>query len=197
MEISATSNGVGGSHTFSSDVLTIEIHGPDQEHLSVIDVPGIFRTETDGITTEADISRVNNMVKSQMSNVRSIMLAVIPASVNPATQEILQLAGAVDPDGLRTIGVLTKPDLVDKGAIDDVVDMLQGRRHPLKLGWTVVRNPGQKELNLAKNRFDLEKEFFTGQAPWNTIDVSQIGIVVCGRACARYWVTISGVSFQR
>jgi hypothetical protein len=41
--------------TFSNDVLRFEISGPDQEHLSVIDVPGIFKSTTDGVTTKADI----------------------------------------------------------------------------------------------------------------------------------------------
>jgi len=46
----------------------------------------------------------------------------------------------VDPDGIRTLGVLTKPDLVDKGAEKNVIDLVEGRKHQLKLGWHVLRN---------------------------------------------------------
>ncbi len=47
--------------------------------------------------------------------------AVVPANVDVATQEIVQLAEDADPKGKRTLGVITKPDLVDKGAEDKVV----------------------------------------------------------------------------
>ncbi len=60
-----------------------------------------------------------------------------------ATQEILEVAEEADKKGQRTLGVLTKPDLVDKGAENTIVDIIEGKNHPLNLGWCVVRNPGQ------------------------------------------------------
>ena len=112
--------------TFSDDVLKIEICGPKQQHLSVIDVPGIFRNTTEGMTTDEDIEVVRNMVNHYMKNPRSVILAVIPANVDIATQEILKMAKKCDPEGERTLGVLTKPDLVDRGAEIRVVDLVQG-----------------------------------------------------------------------
>lgn len=163
--------------TFSRDVLRLEISGPDQEHLSVIDVPGIFKSTTEGLTTKADIQLVRNMVKGYMDNPRSVMLAVLPASVDLATQEILELAAEADPLGDRTLGVLTKPDLVDKGAEAGVVDVVEGRARPMKLGWHMIRNPGQQDLgNPAVTRDDLEVEFFRSQAPWSSIEKNKVGI---------------------
>ena len=115
-----------GADTFSDDVLKIEICGPKQQHLSVIDVPGIFRNTTEGMTTDEDIEVVRNMVNHYMKNPRSVILAVIPANVDIATQEILKMAKKCDPHGERTLGVLTKPDLVDRGAENRVVDLVQG-----------------------------------------------------------------------
>lgn len=43
---------------FSKDVLRIELCGPEEDYLTVIDVPGIFRDPTPGITTESDIELV-------------------------------------------------------------------------------------------------------------------------------------------
>lgn len=80
---------------------------------------------------------VRQMVGKHLSNPRSIILllyhdlqfnrtpltdvrAVVPANVDIATQEIIQMAEDADPHGQRTLGVLTKPDLVDKGAEDKV-----------------------------------------------------------------------------
>ncbi|KIX04833.1 uncharacterized protein Z518_05704 [Rhinocladiella mackenziei CBS 650.93] len=163
--------------TFSRDVLRLEICGPTQEHLSVIDVPGIFKNTTPGITTKEDISLVRSMVLGYMENPRSVMLAVIPANVDVATQEILQLAADVDPDGKRTLGVLTKPDLVDQGAESRVVDLLQGQAHPLRLGWHVVRNPGQQHLSdMSLDRGRLEQDFFNTRVPWNKLETYKVGI---------------------
>lgn len=116
-----------GADTFSDDVLKIEICGPKQQHLSVIDVPGIFRNTTEGVTTDADMDVVRNMVNHYMKNPRSVILAVIPANVDIATQEILKMAEKCDTKGQRTLGVLTKPDLVDRGAENRVVDLMEGR----------------------------------------------------------------------
>lgn len=142
MGVSQVGDTSGQKRTFSNDVLRLEITGPDQEHLSVIDVPGIFKNTTPGLTTKSDLGLVKNMVLGYMENPRSDMLTVIPANVDVATQKILELAADVDPEGNRTFGVLTKPDLVNQEAEPRVIDLIEGRSKPMKLGWHVVRNPG-------------------------------------------------------
>jgi hypothetical protein len=167
----------GSKPTFSNDVLRLEITGPDEEHLSVIDVPGIFKSTTANLTTKADILLVRNMVQGYMENPRSVMLTVIPANVDVATQEILEMARDVDPDENRTLGVLTKPDLVDKGAEPRVIDLITGQARPMKLGWHLVRNPGQSELSdPSTNRQVLELEFFRTKAPWSTLEKDKVGV---------------------
>lgn len=81
-----------GKSTFSSDVFKIELSGPDRENLSIIDIPGIFRNPTEGVTTKADIELVKNMVRSYIRDERTIILAVVPANVDIATQEILRVS---------------------------------------------------------------------------------------------------------
>lgn len=163
--------------TFSNDVLRLEISGPAQEHFSVIDIPGIFRDPTEGLTTKADMEMVRNMVKSYMDNPRSVILAVIPANVDVATQEILRMAAEVDPFQDRTLGVLTKPDLVDPGAEPAVVEILEGHIRAMKLGWHVIRNPGQKDLSEKGINRDLkETDFFRTKAPWKALDKGLVGI---------------------
>lgn len=160
---------------FSEDVLKIELCGPSKPHLSVIDVPGIFRTPTEGLTTKEDMSMVRRMVHRYIENSRTIILAVIPANVDIATQEILTMAADVDPSGQRTLGVITKPDLVDKGAEQDVVDLVLGRRNRLRLGYFIVRNRGQQDKSTsAEDRHRQEAEFFSS-SPWSS-DKSRVGI---------------------
>ncbi len=165
------------SKTFSDDVLKIEVCGPDQEHLSVIDVPGIFKKTTEGLTTKSDIGMVRNMLSSYMKNPRAVILAVIPANVDIATQEILEMAAECDAEGERTLGVLTKPDLVDSGAEQHVLDLVEGKSHKLKLGWCIVRNRGQKELlELTADRNAVEQHFFMSQNPWARVEKDRVGV---------------------
>lgn len=164
--------------TFADDVLKIEICGPEQQHLSVIDVPGIFRKKTPGVTTQADIEMVRSMVLSYMQNPRSAMLAVIPANVDIGTQEILDMAEKCDPKGERTLGVMTKPDLVDEGGESAIVDIIEGKSHPLNLGWCVVRNSGQQQLkDSSEERHARENSFFATTSPWKGLAKDKVGIV--------------------
>lgn len=117
-----------------------------------------------------------------MRNPRSVILAVIPANVDIATQEILEMAEELDVKGERTLGVLTKPDLVDKGAEPAIIDIIEGRSHVLNLGWCIVRNPGQQALAnglsdaAASDRHAIEKAFFKSEQPWSSVSTDRAGI---------------------
>jgi hypothetical protein len=87
-----------GQSTFTSDVFKIELCGPDRENLSIIDIPGIFRTPTEGVTTHADMVLVENMVRDYIKDERTIILAVLPAPTDIATQSILTMAKEADPE---------------------------------------------------------------------------------------------------
>ncbi|KAI7782667.1 hypothetical protein LA080_013003 [Diaporthe eres] len=163
-----------GLITFSEDILRIEINGPDQPGLTVIDVPGIFRAATPGLTTDNDIKLVTSMVKRYMNDSRTIILAVIPCIVDIATQEILKLALDADPTGSRTMGVLTKPDLaLERATQQTILDLIQGKRQDLKLGYCVVKNRGADDKSSSlRDRSDEERAFFR-QEPWSSVSSSR------------------------
>ncbi|KAH0431412.1 hypothetical protein CcaCcLH18_07146 [Colletotrichum camelliae] len=156
-----------GTATFAEDTLKVEISGPTQNHLTVIDVPGIFRTATSGWTTDEDIVLVKNMVQGYMKSPRTIILAVVPCNVDIATQEILTMAQVFDPEGIRTMGVLTKPDLATERAMQQIVcELIEGKRFPLRLGYCVVKNRGSDDnKSTLGERNSSEKAFFS-VAPW-------------------------------
>ncbi|KAF9237280.1 hypothetical protein DTO012A7_8996 [Penicillium roqueforti] len=162
--------------TFSADVLRLKIIGPHEDHLSVIDVPGIFKTTTPGLTSKSDIALVRDMVLNYMRNPRSIMLAVVPANVDLATQEIIEISRELDPNGTRTLRILTKPDLVDKGTEDKIIELVEGKQESQELGWVVVRNLGQKDLQDSSKIRDVEEEIFRNSPPWNRISNDNYGI---------------------
>ncbi|KAM0245934.1 hypothetical protein ACHAP5_005085 [Fusarium lateritium] len=157
---------------FSEDVLKIEIHGPDEEYLTIIDVPGIFRATTQG-TTKEDMVMVKELVKGYIKNDRTVILAVLPSNADVATQEILELAEDYDKDGVRTLGVLTKPDLVtEPEAQAAVCDLINGKKRPLNLGYFLVRNRGPKSA--LDDQSKLDHMFHA--PPWADLPQDRVGI---------------------
>ena len=173
MEIRSDLSSKDGS-VFSKDVLRIELCGPTEDYLTVIDVPGIFRDPTDGITTDNDIELVRDMVKNYIKDARTVILAVLPSNVDIATQEILKLAKDYDVNGERTLGVLTKPDLVtEQSAKTSLCALVLGHKRPLTLGYHVVRNRGADD----NDSFDHgagERVFDTN--PWSSLPRDRIGV---------------------
>ncbi|KAF2427246.1 interferon-induced GTP-binding protein Mx2 [Tothia fuscella] len=148
---------------FSEDVLKIETWGPSEDYLTVIDVPGIFRSLTEGVMTKEDI----------VLNSRTVILAVIPANVDIATQEILSFAEEYDQSGERTLGVLTKPDLVKERSAQEVVcSVMMGRKKRLALGYHIVRNRGADESEV----FDYHTaEHIFHENPWDKLPRDRVG----------------------
>ncbi|KJK73963.1 hypothetical protein H634G_10752 [Metarhizium anisopliae BRIP 53293] len=94
----------------------------------------------------------------------------MPCNVDIATQEILKLAEEADPDGIRTMGVLTKPDLAtEKATQDAVIDLVKGRRNNLKLGYCVVKNrSADDDTSSMSDRLAAEQAFFMAP-PWSSV----------------------------
>ncbi|KAI1105817.1 P-loop containing nucleoside triphosphate hydrolase protein [Jackrogersella minutella] len=155
---------------FSEHILKIEKLGPEEEHFTVIDVPGIFRKETEGVTTEADIDLVRNMVKNYMKDSRTIILAIMPSNVDPATQEILKLARKADPSMTRTMAVLTKPDLAIENTMKQIaIDHVLGKRGDLSLGYYIVKNRGSDDADKTLEQGQADERKFFSTDPWTAL----------------------------
>jgi len=132
--------------TFCVDrTIRVRLEGPEYADLTLVDLPGIVRTATDGQSTDV-VKQVSDLVNKYIAQGRTIILAVIPSNVDIATVDILERAAKVDPKGHRTVGVLTKPDLVDRGAEAGVCNVLANRTKPLRHGYFIVKNRGQADL---------------------------------------------------
>jgi len=110
----------------------------------------------------SDIEKqTRNLITEYIAKPNSIVLAVSPANVDIVNSEALKLARHVDPLGRRTIGVLTKLDLMDHGT--NALDILTGRVYPLKLGFIGVVNRSQQDIQINKplsEALQQEKDFF-------------------------------------
>jgi vacuolar protein sorting-associated protein 1 len=140
--------------------INLRIYSPNVLTLTLVDLPGLTKVPVGD--QPKDIERqIKEMVLKQISKPNSIILAVTAANVDLANSDGLKLAREVDPEGQRTIGVLTKVDLMDDGT--DVVDILAGRIIPLRLGYVPVVNRGQRDIENKKRitaALEAEKNFF-------------------------------------
>lgn len=119
---------------------------------------------------------VRNMVLRYMENSRSVMLTVVPANVDIATQEIIEMARELDPEGARTLRILTKPDLVDKGTESRGISMIEDQNACGQLGWVLVRNLGQQQLDNGDTDRDALEDQFRQSEPWNRVRAENFGI---------------------
>lgn len=140
--------------------INLRIYSPNVLTLTLVDLPGLTKVPVGD--QPRDIERqIREMVLKQISKPNAIILAVTGANTDLANSDGLQLAREVDPEGQRTIGVLTKVDLMDEGT--DVVDILAGRIIPLRLGYVPVVNRGQRDIDNKKAiaaALENEKNFF-------------------------------------
>ncbi len=129
------------SSAFSKDILRVEILGPSQPQLTLVDLPGLIHSESKSLTTQ-DVELVTELVKSYMKNPRSIILAVITAKNDFSNQIILKRARELDPEGFRTLGIITKPDTLVKSSVGETsfLSLARNEEFEFKHGWHVVKN---------------------------------------------------------
>ncbi|KAM8756297.1 LOW QUALITY PROTEIN: interferon-induced GTP-binding protein Mx-like [Acanthopagrus schlegelii] len=153
--------GVGSG--ISGDLISLEIVSPDVPDLTLIDLPGIARVAVKG-QPENIGEQIKRLIQS-FNKQETISLVVVPSNVDIATTEALKMAQEVDPDGERTLGILTKPDLVDKGTEGTVVDIIHNEVIHLKKGYMIVKCRGQKEITervSLTEATEREEAFFKG-----------------------------------
>ncbi|XP_032369867.1 interferon-induced GTP-binding protein Mx [Etheostoma spectabile] len=155
----------------SDDLISLEIASPDVPDLTLIDLPGIARVAVKG-QPENIGDQIKRLIQKFIKKQETISLVVVPCNVDIATTEALKMAQEVDPDGERTLGILTKPDLVDKGTEETVVDIVHNEVIHLKKGYMIVRCRGQKDITdkvSLTEAIEREKAFFTDHVQFQTL----------------------------
>uniref|UniRef100_A0A672NMP2 Interferon-induced GTP-binding protein Mx-like n=1 Tax=Sinocyclocheilus grahami TaxID=75366 RepID=A0A672NMP2_SINGR len=163
------------------DLISLEITSPDVCDLTLIDLPGITRVPVKGQPEDIG-DQIRRLILKFTSKKETINLVVVPCNVDIATTEALRMAQGVDPDGLRTLAILTKPDLIDKGAEADILQVLQGKVVPLKKGYTIVRCRGQSDINENVSLVEAtrqEKEFFAKHTQFSYLLEEQRATIPC------------------
>ncbi|XP_037628091.1 interferon-induced GTP-binding protein Mx isoform X1 [Sebastes umbrosus] len=155
----------------SDDLISLEIASPNVPDLTLIDLPGIARVAVKGQPVNIG-DQIKRLIHKFITKQETISLVVVPCNVDIATTEALKMAQEEDPEGERTLGILTKPDLVDKGTEDTVIEIVRNEVIHLKKGYMIVKCRGQKEIteNVSLTEaIEREKEFFNGHMHFHTL----------------------------
>ncbi|XP_050985743.1 interferon-induced GTP-binding protein Mx [Labeo rohita] len=152
----------GNTVGISDELITLEISSPNVCDLTLIDLPGITRVPVQDQPDDI-ADQIKNLILKYISKSETIILVVVPCNVDITTTEALRMAQHADPEGNRTLAILTKPDLIDRGAETDVLNIVQGKVVPLSKGYIIVRCRGQSDINNKMpldEAIDMEIEFF-------------------------------------
>ncbi|KAG0224227.1 hypothetical protein BGW41_005174 [Actinomortierella wolfii] len=153
----------------SDKVLEITLSGPTQSPLTIIDLPGFIKTTVDGQDKRLP-EKIRAINLRYIQSTRTIILAAHPATNDLNNSTALAEAEAVDPKGERTIPIITKPDEVSEGLLEDVVEMVLNRRKHMKLGYLVLKNSAYSDRGLPwEVAHEREKLYFEQSPLWKTV----------------------------
>ncbi|KXT17772.1 hypothetical protein AC579_3611 [Pseudocercospora musae] len=150
----------GSNKGINRQPINLKVYSPSVLSLTLVDLPGLTKVPIGDQPTDIE-KQTRNLISEYIAKPNSIILAVSPANVDLVNSEALKLARQVDPTGKRTVGVLTKLDLMDHGT--NALDILSGRVYPLKLGFIGVVNRSQQDIQGNKSMEDAlqaERDFF-------------------------------------
>ncbi|XP_015265931.1 PREDICTED: dynamin-2 [Gekko japonicus] len=160
-EIEAETDRATGTNKGISPIpINLRVYSPHVLNLTLIDLPGITKVPVGDQPQDIEY-QIKDMILQFISRESSLILAVTPANMDLANSDALKMAKEVDPQGLRTIGVITKLDLMDEGT--DARDVLENKLLPLRRGYIGVVNRSQKDIDGKKDirtALAAERKFF-------------------------------------
>uniref|UniRef100_A0A2M3Z3A4 Dynamin n=1 Tax=Anopheles braziliensis TaxID=58242 RepID=A0A2M3Z3A4_9DIPT len=160
-EIEAETDRVTGSNKGISNIpINLRVYSPHVLNLTLIDLPGLTKVPIGDQPADIE-NQIKGMIFQFIRKETCLILAVTPANTDLANSDALKLAKEVDPQGVRTIGVITKLDLMDEGT--DARDILENKLLPLRRGYIGVVNRSQKDIEGRKDihaALAAERKFF-------------------------------------
>ena len=179
-----TERTTGTGRNVSPQPINLRIQSPHVPTLTMVDLPGLTKVAIEG-QDPAIVEQIHTMVLQYITPHNTLILAVTPANQDLANSDSLKIAREVDPEGERTIGVITKIDLMDAGT--DAGSILRNEIYPLKMGYIGVVNRSQKDIDLKKpmsESLKKEAEFFSNHPIYKSF-VDRCGTAVLSKTLNR------------
>lgn len=164
-----TSRIAGENKGISRLPINLKIYSTKVLNLTLVDLPGLTKIPIGDQPTDIE-RQTRNLILEYISKPNCIILAVSPANVDLVNSESLKLARQVDPKGKRTVGILSKLDLMDHGT--NALDILKGNVYPLKLGFVGIVNRSQQDISenkLLDDSLHAEQQFFQNHPAYKQI----------------------------
>ncbi|KAI7090264.1 hypothetical protein KC356_g1716 [Hortaea werneckii] len=159
-----------GQTSLLRDVLRIDIQGPDCSPLTILDIPGLIQATSKSVKRE-DMLISHELVEMYIRDERTIILAIISATNDLVNQNVTEKTQKVDPEGKRTLGVITKADAVTGKREDAWMQVALNEEIHLQLGWHVLVNKIENDedatlddVGKAEAKFFKNKRFAKLQA---------------------------------
>ncbi|XP_052888703.1 dynamin isoform X1 [Anopheles moucheti] len=169
-EIEAETDRITGSNKGISNIpINLRVYSPHVLNLTLIDLPGLTKVPIGDQPADIE-NQIKGMIFQFIRKETCLILAVTPANTDLANSDALKLAKEVDPQGVRTIGVITKLDLMDEGT--DARDILENKLLPLRRGYIGVVNRSQKDIEGRKDihaALAAERKFFLSHPSYRHI----------------------------
>uniref|UniRef100_A0A9J8CFP2 Dynamin-2 n=1 Tax=Cyprinus carpio carpio TaxID=630221 RepID=A0A9J8CFP2_CYPCA len=160
-EIEAETDRLTGQNKGISPVpISLRVYSPHVLNLTLVDLPGMTKVPVGDQPPDIEF-QIRDMLMQFVTKENCLLLAVSPANSDLANSDALKIAKEVDPQGMRTIGVITKLDLMDEGT--DARDILENKLLPLRRGYIGVVNRSQKDIDGKKDinaAIAAERKFF-------------------------------------
>lgn len=170
LEIEAETERITGSNKGISPIpINLRVYSPNVLNLTLIDLPGMTKVAVGDQPVDIE-HQIRDMLLQFITKESCLILAVTPANTDLANSDALKIAKEVDPQGMRTIGVITKLDLMDEGT--DAKDILENKLLPLRRGYIGVVNRSQKDIDGKKDiraALAAERKFFLSHPAYRHI----------------------------
>ncbi|XP_034567151.1 dynamin-3 isoform X2 [Notolabrus celidotus] len=169
-EIEAETDRITGSNKGISTIpINLRVYSPHVLNLTLIDLPGMTKVAVGDQPVDIE-HQIRDMLLQFITKESCLILAVTPANTDLANSDALKISKEVDPQGVRTIGVITKLDLMDEGT--DAKDILENKLLPLRRGYIGVVNRSQKDIDGKKDiraALAAERKFFLSHPAYRHI----------------------------